>query len=190
MKMSGKGIKDRIISSILSIIMLVCFVVPGLDMTIYAQNEETEVTGLCETKVEVTNTWEGGYQAQVFIANNSDKEIANWNLQFITTDTITDMWDASFTIMDNSIIQANHAEWNAILYPGEQVSFGYTANYEIQACYLNDIVVSGVVAEEEEQQEILTIQAGDVHIFEENNYSVKYVIENAWEGNYTARIDE
>ncbi len=189
MKMSGKGIKDRIISSILSIIMLVCFVVPGLDMTVYAQNEETEVTGLCETKVEVTNMWEGGYQAQVFITNNSDKEIANWNLQFITTDTITDMWDASFTIMDNSIIQANHAEWNAIIYPGEQVSFGYTATYETQACYLTDIVVKGVIAEEEEQQEIVMIQAGDVHIFEENNYSVKYVIENSWEGNYTARIE-
>ena len=70
MKTSRKGISERIISTILSIIMLVCFVVPGLNMTVYAQDEATDVTTLCETKVEVINSWEGGYQAQVVITNN------------------------------------------------------------------------------------------------------------------------
>lgn len=187
--MSGKGINERIISTILSIIMLVCFVVPGLNVTVYAQNEETDITILCETKVEVINSWEDGYQAQVVITNNSDKKITNWSLQFATTDTITDMWDATLADLDNNIILANHTEWNATINSGSQVSFGYTATYETQACYLTDIVVKGVIAEGEEQQEIVTIQAGDVHIFEENNYSVKYVIENAWKGNYTAKIE-
>ncbi len=39
------------------------------------------------------------------------------------------------------------------------------------------------------EQEDSIICAGDVYTYEENDYSVTYVIENAWEGNYTARIE-
>lgn len=183
--------QKQFFSILMCLVMLISIIAPHMNITAYAQSDQTDVTESCTTEVKIINAWEGGYQAEVTITNISNKQISDWKLNFNSEDVLTDVWNGSITSSDNGFYTIASADWNSCINPGESVSFGYTASYTTEAMYLNNITMSGILELENDAvaTDEITVKAGDVYVFEESEYTVNYYIDNVWEGNYTARVE-
>jgi chitin-binding protein len=77
----------------------------------------------------VTNSWSGGYQAQVTVANNGTVPLLGWMVMWSEPagTTIASSWSATFSTM-NGQQMAENADWNGRLAVGATTTFGYVAN--------------------------------------------------------------
>ncbi len=76
----------------------------------------------------VTNSWNGGFTANVDIANNGPA-INGWTLRWTFTTPTADVrgWSALITEQDGNRATATNMSWNGSILPGQAISFGWTA---------------------------------------------------------------
>jgi glycosyl hydrolase family 12/cellulose binding protein with CBM2 domain len=82
----------------------------------------------CSAAYSVTNSWAGGFQAQVKVTNSGSAPINGWSLgwTFPGDQKISNMWNAGFT-QSGTQVQATNASYNGSLAPGAAAMVGFTA---------------------------------------------------------------
>src|SRR5579875_738431 len=93
----------------------------------------TQVTGSsCKVVYTITNQWPGGFQGGLSITNTGTTTINGWNLQFTFPNgqTITQMWNASYT-QSGANVTVTNLSYNGTIAPGQSVSSppGFLGNW-------------------------------------------------------------
>ncbi|NUT53269.1 MAG: protein kinase [Saccharothrix sp.] len=83
----------------------------------------------CAARLGITNSWPGGYQAQVTVRNTSGQPLNGWTVTWPRPDghTISNLWDGTVKMDEDSVTVTNAAH-NAKLSAGGSLVFGFTAN--------------------------------------------------------------
>ena len=84
----------------------------------------------CSAAYSLTNSWAGGFQAQIVLTNTGTSAISPWTLTwtFPGDQKISSMWTASYTQSGESVTAANES-YNATIVPGGAVTIGFTGTY-------------------------------------------------------------
>ncbi|UCM90968.1 lytic polysaccharide monooxygenase [Streptomyces marincola] len=85
--------------------------------------------GFCAASLGTVSSWNGGFQAEVRVTNNSDAPITNWTASWSQPagNAIQSVWNGAWEAHGNHIMVRN-AAWNGSLAPGASTTFGYTSN--------------------------------------------------------------
>jgi endoglucanase len=86
------------------------------------------VTGVCSATMAITNSWPGGFQADVTVrAGNA--AISGWTVRWNLSSgqTISQLWNGAYTVSGSSVTVRN-LSWNGSLAAGATAAFGLTAN--------------------------------------------------------------
>lgn len=82
----------------------------------------------CQGSVAITNTWTGGFQAEVTMKNTGTTTVNPWTLTwYMPGATLNSGWNATVT-QAGDIVTAKAPSWNLALSPGETWKVGFTAN--------------------------------------------------------------
>ncbi|MER6423836.1 cellulose binding domain-containing protein [Streptomyces sp. NPDC001137] len=78
-----------------------------------------------------TNVWQGGFTADVTVANSGSSAVDNWKLAFTlpTGQRITSSWSANVS-PSSGAVTASGMSYNASIAAGGQVSFGFQGTYD------------------------------------------------------------
>lgn len=176
MKMKSKVLctKTIVILLIFSIVMI-----PFGNLTVYGADSQHAFTGN-GYKIEfvVESQWNGAFNGKIIITNTGSQNIENWTLGLESENNITNIWNAQITSHENTNYQIQNAGWNKTIKPGENVSFGFTANYSTSIDIPEAYTLTGV--QENEQP--------DNSIFTGENFSAQYRIDSKWDGAYNGSI--
>jgi chitin-binding protein len=84
----------------------------------------------CNATYSITNTWPGGFQASVTVANPTTSTMYGWSVSWDLPDgeTISSAWNGTLS-QAGSLATVANASWNNVLAAGASTSFGFTANY-------------------------------------------------------------
>ena len=81
--------------------------------------------GACSATYAVTNSWPGGYQAEVTVRNNGTSTVTAWSVafNFPGTQQVSNAWNAVVT-QSGQLVTARNASYNGTLAGGASTSFG------------------------------------------------------------------
>jgi predicted carbohydrate-binding protein with CBM5 and CBM33 domain len=84
----------------------------------------------CTATYAITNSWSGGFQAQVTVTNPTTATMFGWTVSWVIPDgeTVTSSWNGALS-QAGSLATVNGASWNSQLAAGGSASFGFTADY-------------------------------------------------------------
>ncbi|MGE5287393.1 MAG: cellulase family glycosylhydrolase [Micromonosporaceae bacterium] len=84
----------------------------------------------CSASYSVTNSWPGGFQAQVVLTNTGGATINGWKLTwtFPGDQKITNLWNATYTQSGEQVTVTN-ASYNGSLAPAAPVTIGFTGSF-------------------------------------------------------------
>lgn len=84
----------------------------------------------CTANYTITNTWPGGFQAEVTVTNPTTSAMNNWSVGWVIPDgeTVSSSWNGTFS-QSGSLATMTQATWNGQLAASGTTSFGFTANY-------------------------------------------------------------
>lgn len=102
--------------------------VPAATRTLTAYGNTPTAAAACVVTFVVSNEWDGGFQADVTIANPG-RAWKGWTLSWPAPAglTITTIWNGVAQPAGSGTTVSNVA-WNADVAPGSSVSFGFTAS--------------------------------------------------------------
>ena len=83
----------------------------------------------CTARFGITNSWPGGYQAQVTVRNASGRALTAWTVTWPRPEghAISNLWNGTLTLDEDSVTVTNAAH-NAKLPADGSTTFGFTAN--------------------------------------------------------------
>jgi serine/threonine protein kinase len=83
----------------------------------------------CTARFGITNSWPGGYQADVIVRNASERALTTWTVSWPRPQghAISNLWNGALTVDDDSVTVTNLPH-NAELPVHGSTSFGFTAN--------------------------------------------------------------
>ena len=83
---------------------------------------------VCDARYEVTNSWPGGYQAEVTVRNTGSRGLSGWTVtgQLPAGHTIGNLWNGVLTQKATAVTVTN-AGFNAVLPAGGTTTFGFVA---------------------------------------------------------------
>jgi endoglucanase len=84
----------------------------------------------CSAAYSVTNSWSGGFQAQLVVTNTGGGTINGWQVvwTFPGDQKITNLWNATFTQSGEQVTVTNPS-YNTSLAPGASVTIGFTGSF-------------------------------------------------------------
>ncbi|MBV9411370.1 MAG: cellulose binding domain-containing protein [Acidimicrobiia bacterium] len=76
-----------------------------------------------------TDSWVGGYNAEVDITNGAAATVNGWTLTFkLPNSTMTQMWNGTYTRAADGTYTVRNASWNGTIAAGQSTSVGFGAN--------------------------------------------------------------
>lgn len=84
----------------------------------------------CVAQYAVTNTWPGGFQAQVTVTGSGDAPVTGWHVTWSLPDgqTINQIWNGVLTQQGGSVTVANES-YNATVPANGSISFGFLGGF-------------------------------------------------------------
>ncbi|WP_172632513.1 cellulose binding domain-containing protein, partial [Dictyobacter arantiisoli] len=84
----------------------------------------------CSVQYVVTNQWTGGFGASVTINNTGSTSISGWTLgwTFANGQTITQLWNASYT-QSGSSVSVTNSSYNGTITPGGNTNIGFNGSW-------------------------------------------------------------
>lgn len=84
----------------------------------------------CKAAYSLTNSWAGGFQAQIVLTNTGSAPINGWTLRwtFPGDQKISSMWTAAYT-QTGEAVSAVNLSYNATIAAGGSVTIGFTGTY-------------------------------------------------------------
>ncbi|MEU4740994.1 cellulose binding domain-containing protein [Actinosynnema sp. NPDC023658] len=82
----------------------------------------------CTATYKVTNSWQGGFQADVTVANTGSTATRGWQVSWTLAggQSISQVWNGTLTTSGSTATVAN-VDYNGALAPGASATFGFTA---------------------------------------------------------------
>lgn len=118
----------------------------------------------------LTDSWDGGYNANVEIENTGEFVIHNWYIGFYCDNAFTGVWNAEVDSYEDGLYIIKNAGWNQDIAPGQMVSFGISCN-ENFAGFPNEYEILGA----------------SVSMAEED-YAVEYQLDSSWENGFNGTV--
>ncbi|AXG82972.1 lytic polysaccharide monooxygenase [Streptomyces paludis] len=89
----------------------------------------TDPTATCTSTRKATNSWSGGYQADVTVKNTGPNTILGWMVEFTlpSGQKVESLWNGSATYGGQQVMVHN-ADWNGKLAPGASATFSYVGS--------------------------------------------------------------
>ena len=115
-----------------------------------------------QVQFDVTETWDGQYNASVTIKNVSDVTIDDWFLKFPFSQKIANIWNGVLETEKNGYMYIKNSGHNQDISSGESVTFGMT--------------VEGKFEKYPDQYKLLGKRA----VVNEKEYSVSYEVAEDW----------
>ncbi|EHR52211.1 serine/threonine protein kinase [Saccharomonospora marina XMU15] len=80
----------------------------------------------CTASYRVTNTWPGGYQAEVTVGGERGRRLVGWSVTWRLPEgyTIDDVWNGVLA-RSGQHVTVSGADWNAVVPSGESTAFGF-----------------------------------------------------------------
>lgn len=119
----------------------------------------------------VDDVWDGGYKATVTVMNTGDEVMENWCIQFPLQEEIETVWNAVIDKKSDCLYTIKNVGWNQDIGIGKEVSFGFLAKGSF-----SDYPDSFCTKTEQT-------------IVDKNEYSVHYVVSDAWEGGFNGSLE-
>lgn len=87
-------------------------------------------SGGCSAAYSVTNSWPGGFQAQVAVSNTGSSAISGWTLSWTYPgdQKISSLWNGTYT-QSGEQITVHNAAYNGSIAPGGSTTVGFTGTY-------------------------------------------------------------
>jgi endoglucanase len=84
----------------------------------------------CQAVYSLTNSWAGGFQAQIAVTNTGSTAISPWTLTwtFPGDQQVGSMWTASYTQSGENVTAVNES-YNATIAPAGSVTIGFTGTF-------------------------------------------------------------
>ena len=124
---SMKNGMKRLVSGLLAIAMvLTTFGVNTKTVSAEERTMQSYVYDGYEVDFNVTDAWDGAFNAEVKLVNTGDVEICDWALTFEFAHEIQNLWNATVVEHTGNTYVIKNADWNANIKPGEGVAFGMT----------------------------------------------------------------
>ncbi len=89
-----------------------------------------------------TAQWSGGFGANLVITNNGTTAVNNWTLTFGFNQTITSLWNGSYT-QTGSAVSVTNASWNGSIAPGANTTVGLDGNGTLTASSTTNCMFNG-----------------------------------------------
>jgi hypothetical protein len=89
-----------------------------------------------------TGQWSGGFGANLVITNNGSTAVNNWTLSFGFNQTITSLWNGSYT-QTGSAVSVTNASWNGTIAPGGNTTVGFNGNGTLTAASATNCMFNG-----------------------------------------------
>jgi endoglucanase len=112
-----------------SLLATIQFPLPG------AQNGTPPPTGTsapvsCQVVYSLTNSWSGGFQAQIVLTNTAAAALSPWTLAFTFggDQQIASLWNASYT-QSGEAVTVTPESYDATIAAGSSVTVGFTGSY-------------------------------------------------------------
>ncbi|GAA3501699.1 hypothetical protein GCM10019016_088060 [Streptomyces prasinosporus] len=83
----------------------------------------------CTASFRAVSTWQGGYQAEVTVRNDSSAPVPGWTVRLAPAGgaRVTQVWNGVLTTAADGTATVADAGWNGALAPGASASFGLIA---------------------------------------------------------------
>ena len=83
----------------------------------------------CKATYSVTNSWTGGFQAQITVTNPTNTPMNKWTVGWVLADgeSVVSAWNGTLS-QSGSLATMKSADWNAQLAAGASTNFGFVAN--------------------------------------------------------------
>ena len=156
------------------------------DSTVLSKKELPfcEKYGNVNIEFNVVNKWENGYQCEILLTNVGDKNIDDWQINFFTSDTITNVWNGSMLKTEEGSYSIVSTEYNGEIAPQGSILLGYCA--EGGSLDVGELRIN---VTSEENIDSTDIYAGmEPYIYNYASFTVEYYIRNVWEENCNAYI--
>jgi len=88
------------------------------------KDKNTHIIDDAKVSFEITDIWEGGYNALIRIENTSEENIDNWTLAFDYDGEISNVWNAEILSHDGSKYTIKNVGWNQDIAPGQTIEIG------------------------------------------------------------------
>lgn len=90
--------------------------------------DPVSVSGGCEARYDVMNSWSTGYQAAVTITNLTGGQLTGWQVSWRLPggQHVTSLWNGTFS-QQGAVLVVRNATWNAVLAANTSTSFGLVA---------------------------------------------------------------
>ncbi|MCC0177926.1 cellulose binding domain-containing protein [Waterburya agarophytonicola K14] len=72
--------------------------------------------------------WGNGFEGEIYITNNGDRNLDSWDLEFDLANEITGIWDAQIIGNDNGSYTIKHESWNREIKSGETITINFVSN--------------------------------------------------------------
>ncbi|MDO4945617.1 MAG: cellulose binding domain-containing protein, partial [Ruminococcus sp.] len=121
--------KKRIISLLLSLVIMAAFVIP---INVFAEEETTRTyTGNSyEITYDIKGSWVGNQNVEVTIRNTGTESLLNWALKYDAHGEINGLWNGTVFSSDSTKYIVKNAGYNYEIQPEQSVTFGYTLSGE------------------------------------------------------------
>ncbi|PXY34019.1 protein kinase domain-containing protein [Prauserella flavalba] len=80
----------------------------------------------CSARYVVTNSWPGGYQAEVTVRGAGAEQLTGWAVtwELPAGHRVEQVWNGALS-RDGSTVTVRSADWNTVVRPGDSASFGF-----------------------------------------------------------------
>lgn len=106
--------------------------------------DEHQIKDGFRASFEITDNWEGGYNALIRIENTSEENIDNWTLAFDYDGEISNVWNAEILSHDGNRYTIKNAGWNQDIAPGQTIEIGLSGQENFVAEPTDYALISGI----------------------------------------------
>jgi hypothetical protein len=106
--------------------------------------DEHQIKDGFRASFEITDNWEGGYNALIRIENTSEENIDNWTLAFDYDGEISNVWNAEILSHDGSKYTIKNVGWNQDIAPGQTIEIGLSGQENFVAEPTDYALISGL----------------------------------------------
>jgi Mg-chelatase subunit ChlD len=94
------------------------------DFELVGENEEVEEEAY-NVDYQLDVRWNDGFSGRIFLTNNTDKVLEDWELELDFDAEISEIWSASIISHDGTGYLFRNIGYNANIQPGQTISFGF-----------------------------------------------------------------
>lgn len=127
--------------------------------------EYYELTGEVEDVAEEAYTidyqldtrWDDGFSGRIFLTNNTDIILEDWELEFDFDAEITEIWNATVLANDGTRYLIRNIGHNANIMPGQTISFGFKGIENTEETQPENAVLRQIVPGDSTDEQILQV---------------------------------